>query len=298
MNKNIIITGGCGQDAKILAKNIKNMNVYLIINKNVSEKYANLNYYNIDLLNYKKLFKFIKKIDPYGIIHLASKNETTKNKKLKYTIHYKNNFLMTKNLLNVIVNLNCKIKFIFAGSSQMFGLKKDIANENTKFKGSCFYSNYKIDSYKLIKDYKKKFKINATTLVLFNHDSIYRNKNFLLPRIASHIKEKNFKELNEIYKENIIGDFSHAEDICVAIYKTLKLDKLPDKMILSSFKLTYINKLIVFGLNKCGINKRFKFQKDGYKKLLLGDNSFAKKILNWNLKKNSLIAFKEILKNT
>ena len=55
--------------------------------------------------------------------------------------------------------------------------------------------------------------------------SIYRNKNFLLPRIARYLKENNFTKLNEIYNENIKGDFSHAEDICAAIYKILRLRK-------------------------------------------------------------------------
>jgi len=32
--------------------------------------------------------------------------------------------------------------------------------------------------------------------------------------------------------------------------------------------------------------------------LLLGNNTFAKKILKWKIKKNSLSAFKEILKNS
>ena len=59
-------------------------------------------------------------------------------------------------------------------------------------------------------------------MILFNHDSALRNKKFLLPRIVKAIKEKNENFLNNIYKENIIKDFSHAEDICNAIYLLIR----------------------------------------------------------------------------
>jgi len=298
MIKNIIITGGNGQDAKILAKIIKSYNIYFVVNNRVKKKFKNLYYRKIDLFNLKKTSEFIKSTNPVGIIHLASKNETAKNKKLKFHIHYKKNLIMTKNLLNSIVKINDKIKFIFAGSSQMFGNKKGVASEKSQFKGNCHYSNYKIDSYNLIQKLRKKFKLNTTTLILFNHDSIYRNKSFLLPRIARYLKENNITKLNEIYNENIKGDFSHAEDICAAIYKVLKLKKLPNKIILSSYKYTHINDLILYGLKKFKIKKLFKRKIKKNKKLLIGNNNFAKKRLNWKIRKSSLIAFKEILKNS
>ena len=297
MIKNIIITGGNGQDAKILAKIIKSYNIYFVVNNRVRKKFKNLYYRKIDLFNFKKTFKFIKSTNPVGIIHLASKNETAENKKLNFQTHYKKNFLMTKNLLDSIIKINYKIKFIFAGSSQMFGNKRGVVSEKNQFKGNCHYSNYKIDSYNLIQKFRKKFKLNASTLILFNHDSVYRNKNFLLPRIVKYLKENNLTKLNEIYNENIMGDFSHAEDICEAIYKVIKLKKLPNKIILSSNKFTYINDLILYGFKKLRIKRLFKQKIKKNKKLLLGNNSFAKKRLNWKIKKSSFIAFKEILKD-
>ena len=84
MIKNIIITGGNGQDAKILAKIIKSYNIYFVVNNRVRKKFKNLHYRKIDLFNFKKTFKFIKQTNPVGIIHLASKNETAENKKLKF----------------------------------------------------------------------------------------------------------------------------------------------------------------------------------------------------------------------
>ena len=137
--------------------------------------------------------------------------------------------------------------------------------------------------------------LNACTVILFNHDSTYRNKKFLLPRIVRYLKKKNFNKINEIFKENIYGDFSHAEDICNGITKLIELKKMPDKIILSSFKLSSINKLIKYGLNFYKYKINLNDPKIN-KKLLIGDNTLAKKTLSWTLKKDYFLAFKELLK--
>ena len=62
--------------------------------------------------------------------------------------------------------------------------------------------------------------------ILFNHDSIFRNKKFLIPRLIRLVKSRNFKKLQEIYKENISGDFSHADDICSGLFKTNVIKKI------------------------------------------------------------------------
>ncbi len=300
MKKNIIITGGSGQDAKILSQAVKNYKINFLIKK--KDKYfskkRNVNYSKINLLEYKSIYSHIKKTKPLAIIHLASKNNSTNKKKQNYNLDYKKNLLMTKNLILAIKDNNKKIKFIFAGSSLMFKKKKGIVTEESKFEATCLYSKYKIDSHKLIIKYKKKYGLNACSAILFNHDSIHRNKKFLLPRIIRYLKNKNFKKINEIYKENIYGDFSHAEDICQGMLRLIKLKKMPDKIILSSNKLSSINTLIRYGLNlynyKTTIRNDIKIKKN----LLVGNNSFAKKILHWSPKKNVFLAFKELLNKT
>ena len=52
---------------------------------------------------------------------------------------------------------------------------------------------YKISAYRYIESMKKKKKINATTAILFNHDSTYRNKSFLIPKLINAFKKKKIK---------------------------------------------------------------------------------------------------------
>ena len=103
--------------------------------------------------------------------------------------------------------------------------------------------------------------------------------------------------LNEIYESNIQGDFSHAEDICNAIYLLIKKKINFDNLILSSSKKTKINSIINHLIKK--YNKSIKITKKPKKNkfYLIGNNKLAKKKLNWKIKKNIFIAADEIFNN-
>ena len=135
-----------------------------------------------------------------------------------------------------------------------------------------------------------------SNLILFNHDSKFRNSKFLIPRIVKYIKKKDFNSLNKIYSQNISGDFSHAEDICYAIYLLSIKDLDIDNLILSSGKKTKINDVIKFLVKLSGLNYRFLTPKKS-NSMVCGDAKLAKKILKWKVKKNIYIASKEIYKS-
>ena len=132
-------------------------------------------------------------------------------------------------------------------------------------------------------------------MILFNHDSIYRNPRFLLPRLIKAIKQKNYNFLKRIYYANISGDFSHAEDICNGIYKLIKKDCNPDKIILSSGKKTYINTIIEYFIPK--FKSKIDVEKINFSRSSVGNNLKAIKILNWKIKKSFLDAAKELYKS-
>ena len=298
MKKRIIITGGLGQDGIILNKLLlrKQFSVYSFINKKKFKKIPKIKYLNINLLDTQKTNESVRNINPHAIIHLAAKNNSKlKIKDMKHNIFYKKNLLMTTNLIDSIVKNNKKIRFIFAGSSQMFLKQTGVVNENSKFFPSCHYSKYKIDAHKYIVKKKKQFNLFATTAILFNHDSRYRNEKFLLPRLVGYLHYKKLTFVKKLYKSNIFGDFSHAEDICNGIFLLLNSKINPDKIILSSNIFFSINKLIDHGLMVFKIKSKFLVPKKKIIKLI-GNSDFAIKSLNWNIKKNCLIAFKDIIK--
>jgi len=292
--KNIIITGALGQDGIILSKLFvrKNFKVFGIIKKSKKNSLKNVKYIRISMENPSALSKTIKKINPSIFIHLGRANpsfeELSKKKDNK-------NYKISKNILDYFSTNNKKTKIILVGSAQMYkAIGKEI-NINTKFNPQNAYARSNVKSYIYMKKIKKKYKLNVSMAILFNHDSSLRNKKFLFPRIVKMLKNNNSKFLKEIYNHNISGDFSHADDICYGIYKLCFLKSNPDKLIFSSYKRTFVNDIINY--LSILINKNFEFKKIKNKhfKKKIGNNRFTKKILKWKLKKNAFIAAKELI---
>lgn len=300
MNKNILITGANGQDAKILTNILskKKLNLYLISNKIINTEKKRINCLPCDLKNKKKIKEILKQIGNVDVlVHLASHNPSYK--KNNYKKHYLKNYNNTKRLIDCICEKNDNIKIIFSSSSRVFKKKEGIVNENSKFFVNDYYSKFRIEidnySKNLIKKFKQK-KISFTNLILFNHDSIYRNQKFIIPRIIIAIKEKNINFLNNLVKEDIVMDFSHAEDICLGIEKIIFLKKNLKKIILSSGKSTKINDIIKFLIKKNKLNIKLNY-KEKKNKCLIGDNKFAKRVLKWKPKKDIFMAAQEIFLN-
>lgn len=243
--KNIIITGAKGQDGIILSKllNKKNYRIIGIVRELKGKKINNVTYKKINLLNSKTVLKTFKKINPDVLIHFGSDNPSfSESKKLNKNIYIRN-FNETKNLIDSFTKLK-KGKLILVGSSQMYKNIKTKINLNTKFTQSTPYTKFRINTYKYMIKQKRRFNSNMVMAILFNHDSIYRNKKFLIPRLIKIIKDKDFNTLQDIYNNNISGDFSHANDICDGLLKLINIKKNPDKLIFSSNKRTQINDII------------------------------------------------------
>ncbi len=298
--KTVLITGAHGQDGIILSKIFlkKKYKVFGIVRKKSKKLIPRIKYIVNNLSSRKKIDKILIKTDPSIIIHLAAINNSYYLRKKE---NFKNNYLLnlicSKNLIDSAVKINNLKKFIFAGSSLMFKNQKNIkVNENSSFKSKDYYSKYKIEIYRYLEKISKKNNFNSTTVLLFNHDSIYRNEKFLIPRLIKSFikKDKNFIE--KVFSLNISGDFSNAEDICHGIYKlSVSKEKIP-KIILSSGKRLFINDIIDFLIQKFSfkINKNLKMSKNNYKHI--GSNKLARKLINYNNKGNFLNVVKKILK--
>jgi len=293
LKKNLFITGGYGQDGTILNKLLKHHKNYNLINiVEQKKKIKNKNTLILNLRDKKKINQLFKSKIPHVVLHLGSKNPSIFEN--GYKIYFKNNFETTLNLFYSTFENNNKAKFIFCNSSQIFKKKYGRVNEKSLIRQNSDYTKFRIMAHKEMLKYKRLNKIKYTNIILFNHDSIFRNKKFILPRIMIALKKKNNSFIQEIINSNISADFSHALDICNGIKKVILSSKNLDNIILSSNKVTKVNDIIQYILKKKNINNNFRFNQKINTKTLVGNNSFAKKKLNWVTKKNIFIAANEI----
>ena len=296
MTKNVFITGGLGQNGKILTKLLKKkkINLSILFKGKKSNQKDGVRFISSNLLNKKELDKIFNKTKPDIVLHLASNNPSYGEK--NHNLFFKENYKATKNIFYSTFDNNIKAKFIFCSSSQIFDKKNGLVNEKSKTRVTTDYTKFRIDSDNLMLKYKQKNKIKYTNAILFNHDSKFRNKKFIIPKIITAILNKNNIFLNNIIKRNIFADFSHAEDVCSALYKLMFSTTNLDKIILSSNKKTSLNKIFYDLIKKNNLKLNIKFKKYKTKKSLIGNNKLAKKTLKWYPKKNIFIAANEIYK--
>ena len=292
--KNIIITGILGQDGQILTNILlnKGYNIIGVVKKIPKKKKRKVKYQKINLLNHNKLSTFLDNSKLDTLIHLGTENPNYLELKRKKDF-YKKNLKATKNLIDYFVGKKEK-KLILVGTSQMYGKNIKKVNLNSKFNPKNSYAKFRVESYYYMKKKKAKKNTNISMAILFNHDSKYRKKKFLIPRLIKFIKKRDFKKINEIYQENLSGDFSHAEDICCGIYKLLISKKNPDKLIFASNKVLYINDIIDYLLKINKIKKTFSLKHKKNSHTPIGNNFFTKKTLQWKIKKNTFLAAKEL----
>jgi GDPmannose 4,6-dehydratase len=296
LTKNVFITGGSGQDGQILINILKKKKINLtVISKTKKLKTSsNVSFVKENLLDKKKLGVLFKKKKPDIVLHLAANNPSYSEN--SYKTFFEDNYKATNNLFNSTFQANQKAKFIFCSSSQIFKKKIGKVDEKSELHISTDYTKFRIKSDNMMLEYKKKNKINYTNAILFNHDSIFRNRKFLLPRIIKSIIKKDVVFLKKIMKVNIFSDFSHAEDICNGLYKLMFSDVNKDKLIFSSGKNTSVNDVIKYVVKKYNINIKLSTKQNILKKGLIGNNKLTKKVLKWSPKKSIYIAANEIYK--
>ena len=99
----------------------------------------------------------------------------------------------------------------------MYGMSKNKVSLRSNFNQSNSYAKFRVEAYNYMLKIKKKYKSNMVTAILFNHDSMFRKKKFLIPRLVKLIKSKNTLKIDSIFKENISGYIQEY------IYTKLKL---------------------------------------------------------------------------
>lgn len=126
--KKVLITGAGGQNGRLLSYIYlkKNFKVFGFVKNKKKNRVKGVKYIKNNLLNKNKISLQLEKIKPQIVIHLASANNSYSQriKKDNYKINYLYNLNITKKIVNALIESKIKTRFIFAGSSIMYGNKK------------------------------------------------------------------------------------------------------------------------------------------------------------------------------
>tara|TARA_Y100000590_G_scaffold379054_1_gene446450 strand:+ start:2069 stop:3046 length:978 start_codon:yes stop_codon:yes gene_type:complete len=314
MSKTALITGITGQDGSYLAELLlsKGYNVHGIVRR-VALEDENHRLWRIrkildevtlhagSLESYASLFNIIQKIKPDEVYHLAAQSYVGYSFEDEFsTLNI--NINGTHYLLSAVKEFaSRKIKFYFAGSSEMFGKTKESPqNEKTPFNPRSSYGISKVTGFYLTKNYREAYNLHASNGILFNHESPRRGFEFVTRKITHAVAriKKGLQKKLKLGNLKAKRDWGHAKDYVEAMWMILQ-QKDPNDFVIGTGTEHTVEEFANKAFSLVGLNYKDHVVLD--KKLirpaevdtLLANSDKAKKILKWEPK----ISFDELVKN-
>lgn len=174
-------------------------------------------------------------------------------------------------------------KFINFSSCEIYGNYKNKINIESKKKPISPYGFAKLKSHNETKKYRERFNLNSYNAVIFNTESIYRPKNYLIPKIciaAINAKRNNLK--TKFGNIKIGREWNWCEEQCKYLLKFVQ--KKPQDFILSNGKFFFASQMLKFA---------FDYFKLNYKKFIVVDKKFMRKADPEIKKSNFLLYLKK-----
>ena len=302
MSKVALITGITGQDGSYLAELLlsKGYKVHGIVRRvafedenhrlsRIKHILKDITLHAGSLESYASLFNIILKIKPDEVYHLAAQSYVGYSFEDEFsTLNI--NINGTHYLLSAAKQFaGNKIKFYFAGTSEMFGkVLETPQNENTPFNPRSSYGISKVTAYHMVKNYREAYNLHASSGILFNHESPRRGFEFVTRKISYGVA----RIKKGLQKKLVLGnmkakrDWGHAKDYVEAMWLMLQQEK-PDDFVIGTGKEHSVEDFAKNAFAHVGLNFEDYVVSD--KNLfrpaevdtLLADSSKAKKILKW-----------------
>ena len=192
-----------------------------------------VNLHPASLESYPSLFKIFHKIKPDEVYHLAAQSYVAYSFEDEFST-FNSNINGTHYMLSAVREFSNKTKFYFAGSSEMFGkVNESPQNENTVFYPRSSYGISKVTGYYLTKNYRDAYKLNASSGILFNHESPRRGFEFVSRKISYAVAriKKGLQKKLKLGNINSKRDWGHAKDYVDAMWLMLQQKKPEDYVI-------------------------------------------------------------------
>lgn len=317
--KKALITGIMGQDGSYLSKLLleKGYKVYGATRRNGSgsdwrHKYLGISgeveIIDFELLEQSNIQRAIEKYNPDEIYNLAAQSFVAVSfEQPIYTTLV--DAMGVVYILEAIRQVNPKIKFYQASTSEMFGKVQEIPQtEKTPFYPRSPYGVAKLHAHWINKNYRESYDFFGCNGILFNHESPLRGEEFVTRKITmalANIKLGN-QEFLELGNLDSKRDWGFAGDYVEGMYMMLQQDKADDYVLATNetntirYFVEVAGKSLGFDIewqgeneNTIGVDKKSgktivkvnpKFYRPCEVDLLIGNPEKAERILGWRPK--------------
>ena len=261
MKKKIsIIVGGSGQLGISLIKILLKKKFKVVVTtrdinkarKKVLIKNKNLKFVFLNVLKKNKILFLLKRFKPNYIYYFAGQSSPVISYK-ENKVTYLSNVKGCQNFLEII-NLNDKkIKFINASSSEIFSDKVKKIKLSSKKIPISPYGKAKLISFNKTKFFREKKNLKAYNSIIFNSESYFREKSFLIPKIClAAIKAKKFKKKTSFGNLDVSREWNWCDEQTKYLVKFV--EKEPQDFILSNGKSFTARQMMSYAFNYFNLN--------------------------------------------
>jgi len=280
---NAIIVGGTGQFGIVLSKQLLKKKIKVTITTrslNSAKKKLNNKKFvikKLNILNKTQIKKLLLECKPKIIFYLAGQSSPGKSFSSKKET-YLSNFIGCRNFLETLEKYKISSKFINFSSCEIYGDYKKKINVKTKKKPISPYGFAKLKSYYETKKYREKLNLKSYNAIIFNTESIYRPKDYLIPKIClAAIKAKKNGLKTKFGNIKIIREWNWCDEQCKYLLKFIQ--KKPQDFILSNGKSFSANQMLKFA---------FEYFKLDFKKFIEIDKKFIR-VADSKIKKSNFL---------
>jgi len=253
-----LITGITGQDGSYLAEHllIRDYEVFGTIRRkavqeeelgNVKHLENEINFEYADVTDSASIRSAIEASNPHEVYNLAGQSQVRISFDMPtYTMQV--NAMGALNVLEACRAHNKNIRFYQASTSEMFGSSHEddkSQNEYTPMQPVSPYGSAKLFAHNMVQNYRKAYKMFATSGILFNHESPRRGSAFVTQKIvqgAVSIAMGNSETL-ELGNLKVARDWGHAKDYVKAMWLMLQHER-PDDFVIATGEPHYLEDFI------------------------------------------------------
>jgi GDPmannose 4,6-dehydratase len=241
MSKTALITGITGQDGAYLAqlltskgykvyggaRRTSTSNTWRLLELGIER---DVELIDLELMEMGNVLRVIDRIRPDEIYNLGAQSFV--HTSFEYPIYtVETNTLGAVRILEVIRQVNPKIRFYQASTSEMYGqVQETPQTERTPFYPRSPYGISKLHAHWFTVNYRESYGIHASSGILFNHESPLRGRDFVTRKITCALAQMKHGQLDTLSLGNLdaMRDWGFAGDYVEGMWLMVQAQEASD----------------------------------------------------------------------
>jgi GDPmannose 4,6-dehydratase len=303
-----LITGVTGQDGSYLAELLleQGYRVCGMVRRSSTENFERLigfrdriEIYQADLLDEVSIMRLLEATQPDEVYNLAAQSFVPTSW-VQPVLTAEFDAVGVTRVLEAIRQVNRKIRFYQASSSEMFGKVREVPQrETTPFYPRSPYGVAKTYGHYITVNYRESYDLFACSGILFNHESPRRGLEFVTRKVSDAVARIKLGLARELRLGNLSArrDWGFAGDYVRAMWLMLQQNE-PDDYVVASGKDHSVGDLTEIAFAHVGLSARDYVKEDSalYRPAevdqLVGDASRARERLGWR----AAVSFPELVR--